>query len=225
MAKTRKTTDEVAGEDRDASIYDRMLKDISTGQLAGGQRLKVAELAKHYGVSTSPIREVLRRMQGEGFVEFSPNRGATVRKADAAAVQNVFEMLQLLEPYFVTWFAEFARPEWIGEMDEIQKEIAVIGTSDLAHFRRLDAAFHETICKYHYNQPAADMWRNLRRALNVYGARLRVTPPRYAQILQEHEQLLQAFCDNDVERAEQVLRQHIDGSYVQMSQQMKAIGF
>ena len=206
------------------SVYDRMLNDISAGVLVGGQRLKVAELAKRYGVSTSPVREVLRRMQGEGFVEYSTNRGATVRKADASTIQNVFEILQLLEPYFVTWFAEFAEPEWVDEMQEIQKKIAAISNADLLVFRKLDAEFHWIICKHHYNQPAADTWRNLRRALNVYGAPLRINPARFAAIVDEHEKLIAALRANDVKLAEQVIRTHIDGSYVQMSQQMRARG-
>jgi len=92
------------------SVYERMMGDIDTGALAGGERLKVAQLAERYGVSTSPVREVLRQLQGEGFVEFSQNRGATVRKADAATITVIFELLQLLEPYFLAWFAEFVQP-------------------------------------------------------------------------------------------------------------------
>lgn len=206
------------------TIYDRILNDISHGELVGGQRLKVADLAKKYGVSMSPIREVLRRMQGEGYVDFSPNRGATVRKADASTIQNVFEILQLLEPYFVKWFAEFSSPEAVQDMEKIQKEIRKTPVTDLVTFRRLDADFHWTICKHHYNQPAVEMWRNLRRALNVYSARLRINPPRYACIAQEHEQLLDAIRANDVDAADKVIRQHIEGSFVQLSQQIRAMG-
>lgn len=206
------------------TIYDRILNDISHGELVGGQRLKVADLAKKYGVSMSPIREVLRRMQGEGYVDFSPNRGATVRKADASTIQNVFEILQLLEPYFVKWFAEFASPEAVEEMENIQKEIRQTPITDLVAFRRLDADFHWTICKHHYNLPAVETWRNLRRALNVYSARLRINPPRYASIAQEHEQLLDAIRANDVDAADRVIRQHIEGSFAQMSQQIRALG-
>lgn len=206
------------------TIYGRILNDISHGELAGGQRLKVAELAKKYGVSMSPIREVLRRMQGEGYVDFSPNRGATVRKADASTIQNVFEVLQLLEPYFVKWFTEFASPDAVVEMENIQKLIRQTPITDLVTFRKLDAEFHWTICKHHYNLPAVATWRNFRRALNVYSAHLRINPPRYASIADEHEKLLEAIRTNDVSTADKIIRQHIDGSLVQMSQQIRALG-
>ncbi len=207
------------------SLYEAVLNDIATGRLEGGQRLKVAELAGHYGVSTSPVREVLRRLQGEGFVEINPNRGASVRRADADTIQNVFELLQLLEPYFVTWFAEFAQPEMVDQMVEIQEEIAKTPLDQLYRFRELDAAFHWAICKPHYNRMAAETWRNLRRALNVYGVKLRINPARYASIMGEHDELLAAFRDNDVARADTAIRTHLAGSFKQMTQQMRSLGY
>lgn len=208
-----------------ATLYESVLGDIISGHLVGGQRLKVAELADRYGVSTSPVREVLRRMQGEGFVDISPNRGATVRKGDANTVQNIFEILQLLEPYFVTWFAEFAQPEMVAEMESIQAQIARTPLSDLPQFRKLDADFHWAIAKRHYNTQAADTWRHLRRALNVYGVKLRINPARYATIMKEHDQLLEAFRNNDIERASEVIRQHLAGSFSQMTQQIRVQQF
>ncbi len=218
-------TDQTTQRDKDASLYASILQDISTGYLEGGQRLKVAELAERHGVSTSPVREVLRRMQGEGFVDISPNRGATVRKADANTIQNVFEILQLLEPYFVKWFAEYAQPEMLEHMQKIQAEIETLDHSDLIRFRKLDGEFHRIICEYHYNTQAAETWRNLRRALNVFGAKLRINPARFEAIKREHRALLDAFQANDIEAATAVINTHIDGSYTQMSQQMRMLNF
>lgn len=208
-------------QDENSSLYERVLADISSGELQGGQRLKVVELAKRYGVSTSPVREVLRRMQGEGFVEINQNRGAIVRKTDASTLQNIFELLELLEPYFVIWFADYARPEMVAEMEEIQEKIINTPLTELATFRKLDAEFHWAICKRHYNQRAAETWRNLRRALIVYGSKLPITPSRYEIIMKEHKELLAAFRDNDVERAALTIRKHLDGSLTQMSQQAR----
>jgi len=210
--------------DQETSLYEGVLADISSGVLVGGQRLKVAELASRYGVSTSPVREVLRRMQGEGYVDISPNRGATIRKADANTIQNIFELLQLLEPYFVTWFAEFADPEMIQELERIQQKIESITEADITNFRKLDAEFHGVICKRHYNRQAAETWHHLRRSLNVYGAQLKIRSTRFAAIIAEHKELIDAFRANDVERAARAIRIHLEGSFAQMSQQMRMIG-
>lgn len=207
----------------EATLYELVLNDIANGRIAGGERLKVVALAKRYGVSMSPVREVLRRMQGEGYVDISPNRGATVRKADAGTIRDIFEILQILEPYFVTWFADYARPEVLEEMAEIQTRIEANPLSDLVTFRELDAEFHWAICRNHYNKRAAELWKNLRQSLIVYGASLRISQTRYAAIKREHEELLDAFRANDVERADKVIRQHLSGSFTQMSQQMSAL--
>lgn len=209
--------------DDEATLYQLLLNDIANGHISGGQRLKVVELAKRYGVSMSPVREVLRRMQGEGYVDISHNRGATVRKADADTIRDIFEILQLLEPYFVTWFADYAQPQALDEMTEIQARIDANPLSDLVTFRQLDAEFHWAICKNHYNKRAAELWKNLRQSLIVYGASLRISPSRYAAIKREHEELLDAFRANDVERADKVIRQHLAGSFTQTSQQMSAL--
>ncbi len=211
-------------DDQENSLYEAILDDISSGELKGGQRLKVSELAKRFGVSTSPIREVLRQMHGEGFVEISPNRGAMVKEADANTIQNIFEVLQLLEPYFVSWFADFSQPSMVEEMAAIQQQMHETDNQDQLTFRKLDFEFHWSICKRHYNQVAAQSWRNLRTALNVHAAELRISPVRYQAILEDHDELIAAFRANDAARADIVIRRHIDGSFVQMSQQMRALG-
>ncbi|MEV8468324.1 GntR family transcriptional regulator [Fluviibacterium sp. DFM31] len=208
----------------DTSLYDAILDDIYDGKLVGGQRLKVSELAERFGVSTSPIREILRRMQGEGFVEIHTNRGATVKATDAGSIQNIFEILQMLEPYFVMWFADYALPEQLDELEEIQARIRETPHSEQRQFRRLDFQFHEMFCRGHYNQTAAEIWRNLRTSLNVQAARLRITPARYEMIKEEHDELIAAFRANDTSRADTVIRKHVDGSFVQMSQQIRALG-
>jgi len=207
----------------EASLYDHVLNDIAHGRIAGGERLKVQDLAMRYGVSMSPIREVLRRMQGEGYVEISPNRGASVKKADAGTIRNLFEILQLLEPYFVAWFADYADAETLKQMEEIQERIEANPHDDLVNFRKLDAEFHWAICKNHYNRRAAELWKTLRQSLIVYSASLRVSASRSNTIKSEHRQLLEAFQANDVARAESVIRQHLAGSFTQMSQQMGAL--
>lgn len=85
-------------EDRDAILNSvdqatRLIReDILAGRIAPGARLKTAELAKRLGFSTMPLRESLRKLEGEGLVEIEPNRGATVRQLDRAYITDLFEL-------------------------------------------------------------------------------------------------------------------------------------
>lgn len=210
--------------EHETSLYEAILEDISRGNLKGGDRLKVTTLAKQYGQSASPIREVLRRMQGEGFVEILQNRGAVIVAADALTIQNIFEVLQLLEPYFVGWFAEYALPEMLDELEAVHQKILSSPKDDLYLFRKLDTEFHYVICKHHYNDAAADTWKRLRTALSVHASLLRISPQRIQTIIEEHAQLIKACRANDSEAALKIITQHVSGSFHQMSQQMRAIG-
>lgn len=213
-----------ATQDQEQSLYLTILEDIIRGKISGGDRLKVSALVKEYGHSASPVREVLRRMQGEGFVNILPNKGAVVVAANPNTIQNIFEVLQLLEPYFVEWFAEYALPESIDKLEDIQKKITELDDDDLYGLRQLDTEFHGTIADSHYNDAAAATWRRLRTALMVHASRLRISPTRKLTIIEEHEALLQAFRDNDPVRAREVITKHVSGSFSQLSQQMRAHG-
>jgi DNA-binding GntR family transcriptional regulator len=206
------------------SLYQAILDDISRGRLVGGQRLKVSELAARFGVSASPVREALRQMQGEGFVDIHQNRGATIRKANASTIQNTFEVLQILTPYFVIWFAENADDETIEQLAEIQEVIRTTGSSDLYAFRKLDQQFHGLVCERHYNNVAADTWRKLRHVLSVHAAQLPISRARMKNIITEHDALIEAFRAGDPVEAERISREHDRGSFIQMSQDMRALG-
>lgn len=211
-------------EPQSESLYHAILDEISRGRLVGGQRLKISELAARFGVSASPVREALRQMQGEGFVDIHQNRGATVRQANASTIQNTFEVLQLLEPYFVTWFAENADLDTVEELAEVQGRIRAMEHPDLYEFRKLDAKFHGMICEHHYNDVAADTWKKLRTALNVHAAHLPISRNRMKAIVVEHDGLIEAFRAGDPEQADAVIRAHVQGSFTQMSQHMRALG-
>src|SRR4051794_14434809 len=64
---------------RAVSLYETIREDILSGRLKPNERLVVADLAERLGTSTNPVREALQMLRGEGYVVFSPNRGARVR--------------------------------------------------------------------------------------------------------------------------------------------------
>lgn len=209
--------------DTKASLYERMMADIDTGALAGGERLKVAKLAERYGVSTSPVREVLRLLQGEGLVDFNKNRGATVAEATTGTVTEIFELLQLLEPYFLSWYAQFVRPEDLSELARIQALLEQTPVTERVAFGRLDAEFHGFMYERHYNRRAVDIWKRQKRALNVFSLNMPISAQRERDIHRQHGELLDALGSGDVEAASRVIREHVEGSGLHMAQQMKVL--
>lgn len=214
MAKTRI----VEGEKQ---LHERILEDITSGEIAGGSRLKVQELASKYGTSINPIREVLRQLQGQGIVEILPNRGAEVPTINADTLRDIFEILKLYEPYFVSWYAEQAHDDDIAELEQIQAQIERLPIESRVEFTKLDAKFHQIISHKHYNKRAIEAWASQRTALQVFSTRIPISRARYKQVFKEHRALIDAFRKNDVVTAVSVIDRHVIGAGENMYRQLR----
>src|SRR5215471_17047222 len=77
--------------------YEAIREAITSGALLPGTRLREAALARHFAISTTPVREALRRLDREGLVRLSPNRGAIVAEFDLREILDLFEIREVLE--------------------------------------------------------------------------------------------------------------------------------
>ncbi|OLP59689.1 hypothetical protein BJF93_07280 [Xaviernesmea oryzae] len=205
----------------DETIHARIIDDIASGYFAGGARLKISELAERYQTSTNPVREALRILQGEGYVEFEPNKGAMVKRIDFNTVRDTYEVLRLIEPYFVGWFAEYATEQAISDLEAIQEKIEATTDMTRTVITPLDNAFHNRIADFHYNKRAAALWKSQRAALRVFTFRLPIGRSRHKAICEEHSALIAACRDHDPERATAVIRLHIDHAGQHLYEQIR----
>ncbi len=203
------------------SIYTRVLTDIGNGVFPGGTRLKVQDLASRYGTSIIPVREALRLLQGEGIVTIAQNKGATVSTFDSDSLRDIFEVLQLMEPYFVETFTKSCTEEDLKALEAIQAELEATPVEDKPKFTGLDLKFHELIARKHYNGRAFGIWKLQRRILNALAMSVPISRARHAEILREHRELLQAFRDSDTEAAIASIKKHVRGAGDQMYLQLK----
>ena len=100
-------------------IAGRLRSDILEGIWRPDTRLKVRDLAAHYGVSPAPVRESLQQLQGEGLVVIEPHRGARVRPIDEAFIINIFDVREALESFLTGRFATSASPHQIAALEEL----------------------------------------------------------------------------------------------------------
>jgi DNA-binding GntR family transcriptional regulator len=206
MPKKKVTSDQLD------DLHDRLLDAISTGALAGGQRLIISDLAEMFDTSTNPVREALRHLQGQGLVEFETNRGARVLRGDDHAIRDTFEILRLLEPYFVSWFAEFSTPQDRARLTAIAEQIEADQHPETSHLTDLDQQFHALIADFHYNKRAVALWRSQRAALSAYSSHLPVSGTRVKAVHVEHRALLAAFDTHDPAMAAQTINLHIENA-------------
>lgn len=214
---TKTLEDQADGE----SIHARIIEDIATGNFPGGARLKISDLAARYETSTNPVREALRILQGEGYVEFEANKGATVRRIDFNTVRDTYEVLRLIEPYFVGWFAEYATEAAIAELEQIQDRIEAATDLTRRVITPLDNLFHNHMADFHYNKRAAALWKSQRAALQVFTFRLPIGRSRHKSICEEHRALIAACRNHDPDRATEVIRVHIDHAGQHLYEQIR----
>ncbi|QHJ11612.1 HTH-type transcriptional regulator LutR [Paraglaciecola mesophila] len=192
-----------------STIYAYILNDIANAVFQSGDRLVSTKLAEKYQTSINPIREALKQLQGEGFVTVEPNSGARVARFEYNTLRDVFEILQLLEPYLMSWFVEEHSDEDRHEMESLLNEME---TATDKEYRALDTQFHWLTVKNHYNRKAVDLWRRNRLILLAMQSNVRLNASRIRQSIEEHKRIISALENRDVTAVLDIMNEHIGNS-------------
>jgi len=188
----------------------RSIRDaIREGHLAQGQRLVVADISREFGTSAGPVREAIRRLTGEGLLEFTPHRGATVRRFGERQVREIFQVREALEGYAARLAAEnIERSDYSERLQACMDRLhATIG--ELALHTQVKQDFHDLLYEFSGN----DVLRETSTRLTSPLYRLRFNelmgPDRARESLREHEGIVEAVLAGDGARAERLMRTHL----------------
>jgi DNA-binding GntR family transcriptional regulator len=186
---------------------------ITSGALLPGTRLREAALARHFSVSTTPVREALRRLDREGLVRLSPNRGAIVAEFNLREIIDLFEIREVLETHAVRRAATNEHRDL-----EAAKGILAAATNLLSHpvrveWNRLEVGFHRTLNEMCGNVELADLTERIHRTVQGLCVRLLREPvfgtDMLSRLLDEHRRIIDAVCAGDAAEAEAAARGHI----------------
>lgn len=184
-------------------------EDILEGRIPAGSRIKVSDIAARYNTSTNPAREALQGLEGEGLVVITPNRGARVRQVDEDMVKNIFDIRDLLEPYFVRAFVEMATAEEVLTLRRLQERCqAAEDAGDYEAYHLANNAFHDHIRDWH---PNAEAIRILKRHSFWLRSLSRKNPLTLALMRQsntEHWDVVHAIEAGDPEGAVAAIGRH-----------------
>lgn len=197
-----------------ADVVCRALREgITSGRLSPGVRLREVALARHFGVSTTPIREALRWLEREGLVEVQANRGAVVAGFDPREVAHLYEVREVLERRAVRRAAGAPEPRDFARVERLLAEAhAHVDEPDQVAFNRLDVEFHRAVSDLGGNPHLAEAAERVHR--QIQGVRTRCAAPlpgRPAVSQAEHQALLSAIQRRDPGAAETLVRAHIEG--------------
>lgn len=193
----------------DDSVYAKLLTEIARGTYVSGDRLVTTALAERYGTSINPVREALKQLEGEGFVTFEKNRGARVTKFEYTTMRDVFEILQVLEPYLLEWFIQEHSAIQLAALDGFLDQMRVLDVSDIGAFKELDTVFHWEMYRHHYNKSAVALWKRKRLVLLALHADIAISKSRFESAIAEHENILQELRNGSLDSARTALTNHI----------------
>lgn len=202
------------------SAYNFIKNKLLHGQLAPRQRLSNRKLAKELGTSFIPIREAVSRLSSEGFVEYHPGEGAFVRDVSTEDLMEVYDLRLALECHAVEVAAQKINEEQLARMQACNEQLHDIAQrmqqSDPTWDDTLgeawmlsDAQFHLVISHAAGNSRAIRLLNDLRIMERIFGRRLDEPPRQMMQVWEEHQQLLQALRQKQLDQVRQLLASHI----------------
>lgn len=206
-------------------VYDSIRKAILEGVFQSGERLMEKELAEQLGVSRTPIREAIRKLELEGFLVILPRKGAYVSEISFKDVHEVYEIRAALEALACGLAAERATPEEIEGMERyLLEEYAYLDNDDISLTVKTDVGLHELFYKASRNERLISSLINLKE--QVY--RLRSTsmgqPGRKKKSLEEHKAIVEAIAAHNPSLAQKLGQEHIEHAEREMLKYLRHNG-
>jgi DNA-binding GntR family transcriptional regulator len=193
-------------------IYEGIKEMILTNSYEPGQILQIDRLADEFGVSSTPIREALIRLESFGLVTLIPNKGARVAEISIDDVEYTWEMRLLLEPHAARITAGLPID---GDITPIHRTVTWIleGNYDLDTYIDSDLKLHEQL----YSHLPNPILRETVQRVHQLSMRMRYFPEGFAQmkdsvihqVSEEHLAILDALRNHDREGAFEAVRMHI----------------
>jgi len=182
---------------------------IITGQYGPGERIKLSDLTERFGLSAMPMREALRKLEGEGLVQIEANRGATVRRVDRKFLEDLYEVRAQLEILAVGRCIERMTVDKLETIDTLRfahERAAQAG--DMRQIVDANRTLHMHPFDIAGNLEARRLFQLGWELIHALRMRFGYRPNRLDVIVREHKMLMEAFTRLDRGAAEAVVRMH-----------------
>jgi DNA-binding GntR family transcriptional regulator len=180
---------------------------ILAGEVPAGAPLRQDEVARRLGVSRTPLREALQRLEAEGLVRLDLHKGAVVAKPSIAQVSEIFELQQLLEPVAGRSAIQLRTESDLSELREILA--AHTTADDPAAWETGNAQFHARLYDIARKPLLTEMIGQLRNRSGLYVHMLAESPQGRARAHGEHLEMISALEAGDAASLQTLIKQHL----------------
>lgn len=202
-------------------VFHTLRQAILKGDMEPGERLMEIRLAKKLGVSRTPIREAIRKLELEGLVIMIPRRGAEVAGITEKNLRDVLEVRKSLEELAIELAVKRMSEADIMRLEEARIGFrAALNSRDMIKIAQADEKFHDVIYAGTYNDKLVQLLNNLRDQMYRYRLEYIKDIGKRQIIMDEHESILKAVKRRDLELGKQAMRDHIDNQEITISKNL-----
>ena len=196
--------------------YEAIRRAIIEGRFGNGMHLRAASLAESLGISRTPVREALRRLHAEGFVEFFANRGAFVARWSHEDAAEVFDLRLVLESHAAARAARRLSPAEIGELAGLTDRMEAHASGparDIGLVTEANKGFHSLIISAAGSRRLSAMIASVVEIALVSRTFSSYSDTSFARSIAHHRELVAAFTAGDERWAAAVMTSHIRAAY------------
>lgn len=190
-------------------VYQVLKQRITSGAYPGGYHLVERQLAKEFGISKTPVREALARLEREGLVLFEAGRGMRVRLLDPVEVDQILELRELLEGFIAEKAAILGDASQTQMLESIVLQSEALPASNIEDYKALDEQFHKLIREMAQNKVLTNVIDSLQAQISLVMATTITLPGRRTASVKEHRDIFEAIQVKDPRAAGEYARLHM----------------
>ena len=205
-------------------VCESLREAIRNGVLKPGERIMEIQLAEELGVSRTPVREAIRKLELEGYVVMMPRRGTYVASMSIRDINEIFEIRTALESLSNGLAADHITDD---ELEHLQRLLVIIGgyikDGNIDKIVETDIEFHDTMYHAARNERLVGIISNLRDQLTRFRTLSMSYPGRLEETLEEHKKIVEAIANGDRKAASKAAELHMENSEKTLLKAMDAL--
>lgn len=203
-------------------VFNTLRQAILTGEMKPGERLMEIHLANKLGVSRTPIREAIRKLELEGLVVMIPRRGAEVAQITWKNLKDVLEVRKALDVLAIELACDRMRQEELNELYRACNEFKeATRTQELRKIAEADVRLHDMIVQSTRNDRLIQLVNNLAEQMYRYRFEYIKDSTQYERLIQEHNDMYESILRKDKESAARVVTRHVNNQEEAITKQLQ----
>jgi len=192
-------------------VFKTLREAIVTGELKSGERLMEIRLANEMGVSRTPVREAIRKLEQEGLVYLTARKGAVVAPINSKDLRDVMEIRRVLESLACKLACEHTTDEDILDLEETNDRIQeAIDNKEDELIARLDSKFHEMICEISGNKKLVSILGKIKELIFRYRLEYISDLKNKNIIIEEHKKIINDLKTKNEKAVRKDIEHHIE---------------